>query len=1012
MRPFSVSAIIGLAGALSLSAGTVSNYTSIGPVTVPPDIAPQVDATAFVNQGVFNVSDFSGSPFQTLNTLFFTNTRSGVMSGSPGYRFDFYTNNFRLKMSNWVNQGSIEGDTWLLVASTNITSTGPLNAGPSGLIRLDGNNINLRRDGLRSAIQANTFFGGGFFNPSNYFNPSGVTDIYWGAGASNHLDNMGTLMPLNLGNFNVPNFNLPNPQSPLHQVERLFFGFSITNLISIPRLNFLIGTNSIFSTNLFQPSYSAFVYTNTLSPTSSIVQVVFVPTNSFDTNFSTQVRFSTNFFGSSIGPATAVVQFSSTDFDIVTETFNTSFVYLIDRSALGTNIALANNFFSNTRRPDTYEVARDTPFEWLFNTNGGNTAFVNTLISNPSYFSNTVPVIYGGYAAQINPAGRATANVTPPELSDPTNFPGRVEILSDAVNLDRTRIRAESTLIIKTKNLLSNHLAQVDAPVCNFDLTSLQPELPIANMVPLNVRRLTGQIAAWTGIWDNFQTVPGSTNVNRIHFHVLIVQNNLQSLTPVIVNELALHGTNILIYDSLTVNKSILLDGKSLNVIGGLNFPSGATWAATNVLNVINFTNLGVINVTQAEFQGSDRPTPYANYVNRGTNTAAAHFIRANNFDNSGCLVANGGVISLVANMASLAGAPQVVLTNFFTNFFSSTGIVSSVVFTNVVTNSFGAKLQANADVQISANSLVASNSLILAGGASPGSLILSITNSLTDGGQGAINNWLVTAGFQALQLPATNDLLATYLQSTVPANADILHIWAGRDLGPVNAGYTNNLALGKLTLDSVDSSAIHFSGASQSNALYVDYLELLNNAANYNAAFIFDTNITIYFANANVPVSKLDGSNDGHLRWVPTFAGPLSSTNMLYSNGVYYTFNIALVQSKDIDSNNNKIPNFYDPCPIGDCTNGPPSMPGAPSIALTIAIQQSTALPPRALISWNTLANGNNHLECKRSLTDTNWVTVTNFYTGPSNTRVSVSDPLSNDSLRIYRVWMEMPPR
>ena len=81
-------------------------------------------------------------------------------------------------------------------------------------------------------------------------------------------------------------------------------------------------------------------------------------------------------------------------------------------------------------------------------------------------------------------------------------------------------------------------------------------------------------------------------------------------------------------------------------------------------------------------------------------------------------------------------------------------------------------------------------------------------------------------------------------------------------------------------------------------------------------------------------------------------------------------------------------------------------------NLALTIAIQQSKALPLHALISWNTVANCNNHLECKRSLTDTNWVTVTNFYTGPSNTRVSVSDPLSNDPLRIYRVWMEMPPR
>src|SRR5207245_5239081 len=175
-------------------------------------------------------------------------------------------------------------------------------------------------------------------------------------------------------------------------------------------------------------------------------------------------------------------------------------------------------------------------------------------------------------------------------------------------------------------------------------------------------------------------------------------------------------------------------------------------------------------------------------------------------------------------------------------------------------------------------------------------------------------NNWLVTAGFQALQVPGTNDLLATYLRSTVPANAEVFHIWAGRDLGPVNAGYTNNLALGKLTLDSGDSSAIHFSGASQSNALYVDYLELLNNAVNYNDAFIFDTNITIYFANANLAVSKLDGSNDGHLRWVPTFAGPLSSTNITYLYGFILLVNIAIVQTTDLEYDGHGIFNYMQP--------------------------------------------------------------------------------------------------
>ncbi len=49
-----------------------------------------VDATIFLNRGYF-VTDgtqfFSDAPWESSNTRFFTN--SGVMSGTPGFRFDF-----------------------------------------------------------------------------------------------------------------------------------------------------------------------------------------------------------------------------------------------------------------------------------------------------------------------------------------------------------------------------------------------------------------------------------------------------------------------------------------------------------------------------------------------------------------------------------------------------------------------------------------------------------------------------------------------------------------------------------------------------------------------------------------------------------------------------------------------------------------------------------------------------------------------------------------------------------
>src|SRR4026208_81772 len=122
-----ITLLLSLAGVLALTAATQPIYINNSPNTN----APQIDATAFVNTSTFTVSSpfFGNIPYQTLNTLYFTNTLSGVMSSTPGFRFDFFTNNSRFPMASWVNRGSIFGSTWLLVSSSNIVSTGPLGAG-------------------------------------------------------------------------------------------------------------------------------------------------------------------------------------------------------------------------------------------------------------------------------------------------------------------------------------------------------------------------------------------------------------------------------------------------------------------------------------------------------------------------------------------------------------------------------------------------------------------------------------------------------------------------------------------------------------------------------------------------------------------------------------------------------------------------------------------------------------------------------------------------------------------
>src|SRR6266542_4456922 len=526
-------------------AATLPVYINSAPLIAPPASAPQIVARAWVNQALFEVSSVSGFglplPFESQNTLFFTNAPLTLMSGDPGYRFFQNTNGQRLWMDSWENRGTLATDhlsffsgsafffndsraSILQVESTNILSTGPLSSGAHGLIRLEGRKINLARNGLRTGnpLVQSTFFGGGFVTvgSSNYVNDLGVSDLYWGVGLGNAVANSrASAMPLNGANF-----TLPSPSSPSHEIIESFgFGFFFTNTTIVPSGFFFFGTNSFFNTNVLG-GYTAVVNTNDLSSTSRVVQVVFYPTNNADTNFTTDVRFSTFLTGPASGvPATVVVGFYSVDFDIASQTFTSNSVFLTDALATTTNVFLARNLGGNTLRPSTYEVDRTEPFEY-FNGLPPNGVFSATTFNDPNFLLRTATNRYAAYAAQIGLLSSSPSGAIP---YDPTNMPGRIEILGDQVDLDQTRLRAESAVIIKAGDLASNRLASVDAPFVSFNGRSTQPQLIISNLAPTTVRRLSGTIRAWSGVWQNFETVSTGTTVstNSVLFHVRIVDS-------------------------------------------------------------------------------------------------------------------------------------------------------------------------------------------------------------------------------------------------------------------------------------------------------------------------------------------------------------------------------------------------------------------------------------------------------------------------------------------------------
>src|SRR2546429_6866063 len=260
MRQSVIAAVCIFASAIASNAATVPLYVNSSPVHSPPDAAPTIDATAFVNQSIFEINDttFSGLPYQIYNTVNFTNTPSSsaaIMYGDVGFRFDHSTGSTRTPMNNWVNSGSITGGVFLLVSATNISNSGRLSTSDRGIIRLTGNNINISRNGMNAGLPPGAGFSG--YNPTttNYYDPIGVVDLNWGLGTTN---GEGTRMSLTSSGGVQPSFDPLFPVTAKHKASTAPLG-------TVQDEQFGVGLG--FGTA------AAYALTTTLSPTSSVVQV-------------------------------------------------------------------------------------------------------------------------------------------------------------------------------------------------------------------------------------------------------------------------------------------------------------------------------------------------------------------------------------------------------------------------------------------------------------------------------------------------------------------------------------------------------------------------------------------------------------------------------------------------------------------------------------------------------------------------------------------------------------------
>ena len=61
---------------------------------------------------------------------------------------------------------------------------------------------------------------------------------------------------------------------------------------------------------------------------------------------------------------------------------------------------------------------------------------------------------------------------------------------------------------------------------------------------------------------------------------------------------------------------------------------------------------------------------------------------------------------------------------------------------------------------------------------------------------------------------PRLGDLLSTTILNTAPADAEVRHLWAAEDRDCSPAGFTDNVALGRLILDGGNDSLFRFTAA------------------------------------------------------------------------------------------------------------------------------------------------------------------------------------------------------
>ena len=738
---------------------------------------------------------------------------------------------------------------------------------------------------------------------------------------------------------------------------------------------------------LFLPNSTPYFHVSGIGTSNVITWAIFLEDHS-PLNVTHNVYFNTN--TALVGGGFDTIEWIGTYVDPMTGTTVNNYLYLNDITALSTNDFIPTNALFTAGVPSNFyftnyptQVSIGAPASAGF----------------PSGFSYNPGVVTNFYS-YVNAQLISTTTATNATWQNPsgafTNLPDQIHITANQeLDLTLAQITGPNYLSLMATNQFDGSAgAVIVAPYSDISLGATNGFLTVTNLLQAALPNWSGTIQAWSGRW-----LFVDTNSVTNDFRVLLVNSRVSPTTQSQVQHFTLHGTNsVVICDAFNILSTLSIDAQNLTLTtngygngatsheGELNLISSTILWQSALPNLRNLTNNGAITTENLIAFGSPPPANYTNFINHGVISDQGSTIYANYFENGG-------------------------------PFSCGTG-AGSFTLQSLITLLTNGSITAGGDVSITTGSLVASNLVLQAGR----SLTLQVTNLLTDTGVANGNSWSVgggsSVGFNLPILPTNANLLGTTITNYAPQpNKQVVNTWAGLDRGAIVGGYTNNAAIGRLILDSLGAnSSFKFAGTGTSNALYVDYLELRDQATNRDGSGNFTAisnapNMVIYYAQAMMNgvsiAEKMNFKNGGRLRWVTNYAGHFSSTNIVFPDSTIFPYNAALAQSSDIDSDGDGIANLYDPTPFGNTGHAASFSPPA---NFTIMLTNKPVLA--SLLKWQTVTKATNYVFYKTNFTMTNWLSLTNFITPSSPTSppvtVMMSDPVAGP-MRTYRVRVDV---